>query len=1543
MNPASPGPLRRRPRPVAAVLTALLLLGGLADWGLRRVPTTPSGTSAGLRAVAPVVLPEARPGVAPVPASGTEARRPPPPALPPSRPLSREEEEIFVRFANGLAGHRGRPHGEGTDAEDSWEATAKARLAIMTRLIREDPRQALAHALSWDAWAALPAEWRPWVEEPFSDRQDTEVIAGCGPDGSPRREPERWLREPSGVRVSASVHGRRAAFGSKRNQPVNGIRVAGHAAVRESVLQRLSPAEFAAVRDRFPSGNPRPDRSLVRGEPLLEPIHALGGGHVYSFADESEFAALEERLLELEALPGPESAAARLSDPEVCGVDGTLDPGLLTRLALHGANQWTRTPKKVFIIRVDLPDVPGAPATRETIRGQLNGPIAQWFRTQSRGLTWIEAEASREVFRLSRKGTDPFTADEFQKLRDDARALARRAYALEGYHIIGVSFPDLGFGWTGRATVGGDALWLQGPWIDSVSAHELGHNYGLYHASGWRTLDGSVNGPGEFVEYGNPLDVMGAAPFPEGFFQPASLRRLNWVTSDDTPGIPTSGRYRLPAHDRFRTGPVGFQFVVDGEQHWIGFRAHARQQGALHEGLEFNQVLPDEPRTRMLDFTPATEEFRDALWPVSEAFLDPRGRFCVTPLAQGGTDPDEWIEFAVEFDRLGLNRAPSVTVEWPGPPAVREPMNFRITATDPDGDVLQRYWSLDDGPWRPVGETFSHPFAMGGVHRIRARAIDLKGGRRDAETTVSLPDPLLEWTTAWTNGLTAIGVGTDRLIAAQGNTCWSSLNLDDWSRVAVLDTNQRITAFLAAGSRWVGVGRDYDFGRGTTFGSIITSEDGVDWRNASVPPTPGLTAVAFGPGVWIAVGGDSTVLRSADGRNWSSVPFPARARPLNALAFGLGQFVIVDTALVARSSDGLVWNTNPPPRSFLPRGVAFLEGGFGRPARFHAHGRGPATGGLLWSTNGVTWHAPVLPEAARGATVLALCRTPDGALLGFTESPAGHLASLDGDRWEWNPVAIVPIRNPRSFRGRLVGHGDDSQFRRSGLRAEPNRPPTLALPAAATAVARTPFPTQARIADPDGDSVQAYWDLGDGRWTAGTSTRTDWWPVGGRTTRQLMVIDPSGASARITNTVEVAGPLTVWTPADSSAPTEVLDFLPGPGNRVVAVTSRALHTSTDAVQWAATPSLGPTVLLAAGAADDEGWVVVGSEYDFTLRRWFGFPWHSVDGRNWTRSAESAPSELLDVACGAGLWVAVGRNGAALRSENGRQWRSVTMPRTVLTMEQIVRCQDTFVVAGTHHLWFSSDGWSWVSRPGPLQGRVPRIFTSGPWLLARLDDGYWLTGDLGLTWRPLGHSRLPVDAAFLPHVRGLHLAFGTGAGGLPGVAYSADAHHWRWMDLPGMPKPTLVVPWGDTGRFLLAAAGGRLHLSDVLPPEPVDWPGWQGFHLAASTAAEETGDPDGDGRDNLVEYAFGSNPNAAEVFRPPRLQFEAGHAVVTVDKPPGREWLRYEASVPAALNPGLTEAERVLTVLEDGPQRLRVRLPAPAASHRAAFIAISPRR
>src|SRR5690349_3922773 len=47
-------------------------------------------------------------------------------------------------------------------------ALAEARRETMRALIKENPAQALAESLSWSQWLAVPAEFRPFLERPFS-------------------------------------------------------------------------------------------------------------------------------------------------------------------------------------------------------------------------------------------------------------------------------------------------------------------------------------------------------------------------------------------------------------------------------------------------------------------------------------------------------------------------------------------------------------------------------------------------------------------------------------------------------------------------------------------------------------------------------------------------------------------------------------------------------------------------------------------------------------------------------------------------------------------------------------------------------------------------------------------------------------------------------------------------------------------------------------------------------------------------------------------------------------------------------------------------------------------------------------------------------------------------------------------------------------------------------------------------------------------------------------------------------------------------------
>ena len=62
----------------------------------------------------------------------------------------------------------------------------------------------------------------------------------------------------------------------------------------------------------------------------------------------------------------------------------------------------------------------------------------------------------------------------------------------------------------GLGYVGAKGSWVQGSFARGVTAHELGHNFGNWHANSWvsSTIIGTGGG---HQEYGNPFDVMGNA------------------------------------------------------------------------------------------------------------------------------------------------------------------------------------------------------------------------------------------------------------------------------------------------------------------------------------------------------------------------------------------------------------------------------------------------------------------------------------------------------------------------------------------------------------------------------------------------------------------------------------------------------------------------------------------------------------------------------------------------------------------------------------------------------------------------------------------------------------------------------------------------------------------------------------------------------------------------------------------------------------------------------------------------------------------------
>jgi hypothetical protein len=128
---------------------------------------------------------------------------------------------------------------------------------------------------------------------------------------------------------------------------------------------------------------------------------------------------------------------------------------------------------------------------------------------------------------------------------------------------------------------------------------------------------------------------------------------------------------------------------------------------------------------------------------------------------------------------------------------------------------------------------------------------------------------------------------------------------------------------------------------------ILSSPDGVAWTPRTSPvPFANLNSVAFGNGLFVAVGDSGTLLTSSAGVNWISNG-PIALNHLRGVAFGNDLFVAVgDAGTIRTSNDAVIWNQGISGTASDLFGV--IHGG----GRFVSVG---SLGVFVTSVNGSSW------------------------------------------------------------------------------------------------------------------------------------------------------------------------------------------------------------------------------------------------------------------------------------------------------------------------------------------------------------------------------------------------------------------------------------------------------------------------------------------------------------------------------------------------------------------------------------------------------------
>lgn len=493
-------------------------------------------------------------------------------------------------------------------------------------------------------------------------------------------------------------------------------------------------------------------------------------------------------------------------------------------------------------------------------------------------------------------------------------------------------------------------------------------------------------------------------------------------------------------------------------------------------------------------------------------------------------------------------------------------------------------------------------------------------------------------------------------------------------------------------------------------GTIISSENGIDWNVASYSYSHNFHAVASSSVRFVAVGESGVIATSADGDNFTPITSPVSVSLNDVFFDGLRFLAVGDNGTIIKSSDGLTWNIIPGTGiSEKLNGITYSD----KAVEYVAVGN---SGTILASSDGTTWQ---VKTAGTAANLMSVAYN-DFAECFIAVGDEGTVARSTNDGWkstastERNLTGVSFIKDLGlcivTGYGLLMRSPDCEEWSPSISMGDTQLHDILYI-----------------------DSLGLYIAPGNNGAIAVSSDGNVWMNKSIHINIDIYSIAYDPESKAI---VGVGTGGSIVRSYDGLAWEKVLDG--------VEPYTYYLKTSDDEYLLIDDVETGNSKIVIE-SSDDTG-SLYGIAHDGTAGIFVavgdrGRICTSKNGSVWTEQESGTPEPLKSVTASDGVFVAVGNDGTILTSNDGCHWRAVASG-TVRNLEHVTTSSTKakFLAVGDGGIVTTSkDGIVWNASDSGVQTRLNSCCYSEAMVqfLAVGDNGTIATSNDGKVWK--GHS------------------------------------------------------------------------------------------------------------------------------------------------------------------------------------------------------------